>query len=142
MVLKNSYKYFLKTIKGFTSILPLMLGIIFLLGLVKEFITFEEIALLFTNNIFTDTILASIAGSILAGNALNSYVIGGELLNSGVSLFAITAFIVAWVTVGIVQLPAESALLGKKFAVWRNIISFMLTIISAVFVVLITGVIQ
>nr|CBH37729.1 hypothetical protein BSM_12060 [uncultured archaeon] len=32
-----------------------------------------------------------------------SYIIGGELMKEGVSLFAITAFIVTWVTVSIVN---------------------------------------
>ncbi len=142
MDFQKSYKYMLKTIKGFASILPIMLGIIFLIGLVKEFITFKSIATLFGNNLITDVLFGSVAGSILAGNALNSYVIGGELLDSGVSLFAITAFLVSWVTVGIVQLPAESAILGKKFALWRNVISFILTLIVAVFVVIIMGVVS
>src|SRR6056297_2891925 len=101
MDFQKSYKYMLKTIKGFASILPIMLGVIFLIGLIKEFITFKSISMLFSNNLIIDALYGTFAGSILAGNALNSYVIGGELLDSGVSLFAITAFLVAWVTVGI-----------------------------------------
>jgi len=40
-----------------------------------------------------DTLLGTGLGSILAGNPLNSYVTGGEMLEKGVSLFAVTAFI-------------------------------------------------
>ena len=75
-------------------------------------------------------------GSILAGNPINSYVIGGELLEHGVSLFAVTAFIIAWVTVGLVQLPAEMSALGKKFALIRNVLSFVLSIAISIFTVL------
>jgi len=49
-------------------------------------------------------------------------------------LAATTAFILAWVTVGIVQLPAESMILGKRFAILRNILSF----ISAILIGLLT----
>ncbi len=44
---------------------------------------------------------------------------------------AVTAFILAWVSVGIVQLPMESALFGKKFAITRNIVSFVTAMIIA-----------
>jgi hypothetical protein len=35
---------------------------------------------------------------------------------------------VAWVTVGIVQFPAEAGILGKRFAITRNTLSFILAI--------------
>ena len=57
---------------------------------------------------FRDTVIGSAIGSIAAGNPIMSYIIGGELMKEGVSLFAITAFIVTWVTVSIVQFPAEA----------------------------------
>jgi hypothetical protein len=70
-----------------------------------------------------------------------SYIIGGELLKQGISLIAVTAFIVAWVTVGFIQLPAESMILGKKFAFVRNILSFIFAIIVALITVVILGVV-
>ncbi|MGV7222740.1 MAG: hypothetical protein ACQ9MH_14585 [Nitrospinales bacterium] len=32
-----------------------------------------------------------------------------------------TSFLVAWVTVGIIQFPPEATLLGRRFACFRNI---------------------
>ena len=78
----------------------------------------------------------STVGSISAGNPITSYIIGGELLKEGISLFAVTAFITAWVTVGIIQLPAEASILGKRFALARNILSFIFSIIVAIATVL------
>ena len=52
----------------------------------------------------------------------------------------VAAFIVAWVTVGIAQFPAEAAILGRRFSVARNIISFILSIIVAISTVLVLGV--
>ena len=66
---------------------------------------------------------------------MTSYVLGGELFKQGVSLVAVTAFLVAWVTVGLVQLPAESMILGKRFAITRNITAFILSIIVAIITV-------
>ena len=82
-----------------------------------------------------DILKGSIAGSILAGNPMTSYILGGELFNQGVSLVAVTAFLVSWVTVGTIQFPVESSIFGKKFAIVRNIISFIFSIIVAIITV-------
>ena len=103
-----------------------------LLGLFKIYITPELLSSVFTGNLFRDTVLGSVIGSISAGNPITSYIIGGELLKEGVSLSAATAFIVTWVTVGLVQLPAEASILGKRFALARNILSFILAIFVSI----------
>lgn len=61
----------------------------------------------------------------------------GEVLKQGVSLFAVTAFLVARVTVGLVQLFAEAGILGKRFAITRNLLSLLLSVFVAVIVALI-----
>jgi len=129
--LKNSL---IKAVKGFWNTAPILIGIILLIGLANTFIPKSIYLKIFTNTIF-DPIIGSSIGSILAGNPITSYIIGGELLEKGVSLTAVTAFMVAWVTVGIVTLPAEAMLLGKKFAIARNFISFVFAIIVAVITV-------
>lgn len=63
------------------------------------------------------------------------------MLNHGVSLIAVTSFIVAWVTVGFIQFPAEAMLLGKKFAIVRNVVAFVFSIIVALITVGIVSVI-
>ncbi|MDD3622753.1 MAG: hypothetical protein PHQ81_10150 [Methanofollis sp.] len=68
---------------------------------------------------------------------VTSYVIGGELLKVGVSLTAVTAFIVAWVSVGLVSLPAEMAVMGRRFALGRTMISFLCAVAMAMLVVLV-----
>lgn len=71
----------------------------------------SSFTLLFKGNLILAPLLGDILGSILAGNPITSYIIGGELLNEGISLVAVTAFLASWGTVGIIQLPAESILL-------------------------------
>ena len=119
-----------KALKNFVMTLPVLLGVILLIGLFKTYITPELISSVFRGNFFQDTLFGSVIGSVSAGNPITSYIIGGELLKEGVNLFAVTAFIIAWVTVGIIQLPAEASILGKRFALTRNFLSF----ISAIFV--------
>lgn len=129
---KSIFVSVLGAFKNFATATPLFIGIILLLGLLRTYVPPRLISSIFKGKIFTDTILGSIFGSISAGNPVTSYIIGGELLKEGISLFAVTAFIVAWVTVGVIQLPAEAAILGKKFAILRNILSFLLSIAVAI----------
>ncbi|MEA2089041.1 MAG: hypothetical protein U9O55_04375 [Patescibacteria group bacterium] len=120
-----------KTLNNFKQILPIILGVLFLAGLTTVSIpkTFY-INILGENNLFS-ILSSALIGSISSGNALTSYILGGEFLNQGVSLFIVTIFMLAWVTVGLIQLPAESLMLGKKFAIIRNITSFISAIIIA-----------
>ena len=129
---KNIVTSFYKTFRSFTKELPILFGVILLLGLFKTFVTAQMITSVFTGNLSGDTVIGALIGSISAGNAIMSYIIGGELLKDGVSLFAVTAFIIAWVTVGLVQLPAEVAILGKRFAIFRNILIFIFAIFVSI----------
>lgn len=123
---------FYKTLRSFGAAFPLVLGVILLLGLFRVFVTAALISAVFTGEMLRDTVIGALIGSISAGNAIASYIIGGELLKGGVSLFAIVAFIVAWVTVGVVQFPAEAAILGRRFAAARNLLAFMLAMVVSI----------
>ena len=123
----------------FTSMLPIFLGVVLLIGLLNTFVSRNFLAALFSGNPVLDTLLGAFFGSILAGNAINSYIIGGELLQYGVSLFTVTALIITWVTVGLVQLPVEIAALGRRFALLRNGICFILSIPIAIITVFIVN---
>ena len=116
--------------------LPILIGVIFLVGLVRAAIPPYYYKKIFFHSPLLDSFFGALFGSFMAGNPITSYVLGGEFLKQGVSLVAVLAFIVAWVTVGMVQMPAEAIFLGKKFAIVRNIISFLFAIVVAIIVYL------
>jgi predicted Fe-Mo cluster-binding NifX family protein len=118
------------------NLLPILVGVVLLIGLFNAFISKNLLSSIFSGNPLLDTLFGTGLGSIFAGNPLNSYVIGGEMLEKGVSLFAVTAFITGWVTIGFMQLPAEMAALGKKFALIRNVLSLVLCIAISILTVL------
>ncbi|MBW2067007.1 MAG: NifB/NifX family molybdenum-iron cluster-binding protein [Deltaproteobacteria bacterium] len=113
--------------KQIRNLLPVMIGVVFLVGLFSAFISKESLASFFSGSIWKDSLWGASVGSMLAGNPINSYIIGGQLLEIGVSLIAVTAFICSWVSVGLLQLPAEIDALGWKFAVVRNLSCFGLS---------------
>lgn len=134
----NQYKLALKnTFNNIKNTLPILFGIILLIAFMISIIPSNFYSKIFTGNNLIDSFLGTIVGSIAAGNPVNSYVIGIELLRQDVGLIAVTAFIISWVTVGVIQFPAEALLLGKRFALVRNISSFISAIIISVLTVLI-----
>lgn len=123
-----------KTLNSFTQMLPIIIGVLLLISLVNATIPAEAYAGLFTGNVLIDPVLGAAFGSIASGNPITSYIIGGELIAAHISLTAVTAFILSWVTVGLISLPAEMDLLGKRFAVTRNLLSFLFSILIALLV--------
>jgi len=128
--------------RQFVNLLPILIGVVLLIGLFNAFVSEEWLTSVFSGNVALDTLWGACFGSIFAGNPINSYIIGGELLKYGVSLFAVTAFIVTWVTVGLVQLPAEIATFGKRFAFLRNGLSFVFAIPIALLAVVILNLLE
>ena len=127
--------------KQMINLIPIFIGIIFLIGLIDKLIPTTAYASIFTKNPFFDSIIGASLGSLLAGSPIISYILGGELIGQGISLVAVTSFMIAWVTVGVIQFPTESAVLGKKFAFARNLLSFIFSIISAIIIVFVVGLI-
>jgi hypothetical protein len=124
-----------KTIRTFINVLPVIVGMILATSLVVTVFPEQISARLFGNGDTLDALLGGSIGSVAAGNPLASYILGGELLRGGVGLIAVTALVVTWVTVGIAQLPAEALMLGTRFAIYRNVISFITAIMIAFLVV-------
>ena len=139
MIPSKQKQAFLRTVQSFKRSLPVLLGVLMLLSLASALIPKNLYSEVFTGNQIIDPLIGALVGSIAGGNPVTSYIIGGELRLQGVSMLAITAFIVAWVTVGVIQLPAEALMLGKRFALLRNVISFITAVIIAIITVLILG---
>ncbi len=117
---------------------PTITGILILISLFNTLVPVSSYKLLFRGTIF-DPVVSALLGSVIAGNPVTSYLISGDLLRQGISLLAVTAFLTAWVTVGVVQLPAEIQFLGKKFALIRNLSAFILSLAVAFMTVILMG---
>ena len=120
-----------KSALSFLAISPLLLGIIGLVGLFQVLVTPKMLAALFKGNGVIDTLIGTLAGATAPGNPVVSYLLGGELLKQGISLYAVSAFVISWVTLGLTQLPAEVEVFGGRFTLYRNILAFVFTMLIA-----------
>lgn len=121
----------MRTLRAFVQMLPIFLGMLLLTALIFAWLPASSLQALFGTHPALDVLAGAVVGSIAMGHPLAGYLLGGELLAGGVSLIAVTALIVAWVTVGVVQLPAESLMLGRRFAFFRNLLCFISAIAVA-----------
>jgi len=120
-----------QTARVFARTIPIVLGVLALANLATAAIPPQTVAILLPMESAFGPVLGALVGSVAAGHPVTSYILGGELAAAGASLATITALIVSWVTVGVVHLPAEAAILGTRFALWRNGLCFVLAIATA-----------
>ncbi len=121
-----------KSSLSFLAMAPLLLATIGLVGLFQVLVTPKMLASLFRGNPLLDTLIGTLSGAVAVGNPIVSYLIGGELLNHGISLYAVSAFLLSWITLGFTQLPAEIEVFGGRFTLYRNILAFIFAMITAV----------
>lgn len=117
--------------RSLLGIAPMLFAVIGLVGLFDTLVTPEMLHALFINNAFYDALMGTFIGGVSVGQPFLSYIIGGELLKEGISLYAVSAFILAWVTLGLVQLPLEWSLFGTRFTIIRNLLSLLFALLIA-----------
>jgi len=111
---------------------PTILSVILLIGIIYGLFS-DKIALLFGNeNSVNGFILIAVMGSIMHIPSLLAFPLASSFLAEGASISLVVAFITTLTMIGIVTIPLEIKTLGKKFAIYRNVFSFVIAIIIAV----------
>lgn len=116
--------------KSFFKIMPMILIIVIVVGLLLGFVPPDRIAEFFgeQSGIFGVLVIGSI-GAILHIPSLIAFPLAASLMESGASVMAAAAFITTLTMIGTVFLPVEIRILGKKLALLRNGLSFVVAII-------------
>jgi uncharacterized membrane protein YraQ (UPF0718 family) len=122
-------KAFIYAAKNFIGTLPMIVAVTGLIGLFQIYITAEILSNLFGYSNITDTFIGTIVGAVSTGSGTVSYVIAQGLQEQDVSIYALSSFILAWVTLGFVQIPAELSIFGFKFTFIRNILALFSTML-------------
>ena len=123
-------KSFIQTLNWFKVLIPMLIAIVLLISMIKQSGFFEFIVKYVHNDIY-GVIFSDILWSISVWNAITSYIIADGFWKINSHILVITTFLIAWVTVGLIQIPAETYYFGKKFTIIRNILSFLFAILWA-----------
>lgn len=116
------------------KLLPLLVAVFGLVGLFQEFLPAELVTQwLGESSGVVGLLIGASAGAIAIGPPLAAYPLAGSLLDAGAWPPAIAAFILSWISVGIITLPFEAQTFGSRFALLRNGISFLAAMLSGLF---------
>lgn len=108
------------------KMLPLLMAVFGLVGLFQEFLPPQLVsAWLGEASGLTGLLLGAGAGAIAIGPPLAAYPLAGALLDAGAWPPIIAAFILSWISVGIITLTFEAQVFGARFALLRNGIGFL-----------------
>ncbi len=119
--------------KALFNVAPSLLTILGIVGLTLGIVTQEKLLqLLGSESGFSATIVAALFGSITLIPSLAVFPFAASLLRSGATVMTISAFITTLVMVGVITAPMEVQMLGKKFTLLRNGLSFIAALIIAI----------
>ena len=126
---QKTKKALIKAWNSFKNILPMLLGVVILIGLILSILDTKLISKIIGNQSgFYGVMLASLLGSITLIPGFIAFPTAALLLNGGAGYIQIAAFVQTLMMVGIVTLPLEIKYFNKKIAILRNAISFVLSI--------------
>lgn len=132
---EKTKKALLKGWKSIENILPQFLGIILVVGLTLAVLKPETIAqIIGSNSSISGVFLSSVLGSIAMMPTFVAFSTGDMLLKNGAGIAQVAALISTLTLIGIISIPLEMKYIGKKAAIYRNILAFVFSIIVAFFV--------
>jgi len=118
--------------KQFFNLLPIMLGIIGLIGLMLALVPREVIAGFFGNDSPLGILVISLIGSIILIPAFIGFPLGASLIAAGASVTAVACFLTTVLMVGVITAPMEIELFGKRFTIWRNAVGLVTALVIGI----------
>ena len=129
---KKTKQSLLGAAKSFIRILPIVFIIIIFIGLLLGFVPQTQVSKIAGEHAgFWGVFLIALLGAIMHIPSLIAFPLAASLLKSGASITAAAAFITTLTMIGTITLPLEIKELGKKVALLRNGISFIIAIVIA-----------
>ena len=111
-------------------LLPLLIAVFGLVGLFQVFLSPEQVErVMGAANGWLSLLVGGAIGAVSIGPPLAAYPLAGSMLDAGAWPPAVAAFIVSWISVGIITLPFEAATFSLRFALLRNSVNFGLALL-------------
>ncbi len=119
-------------VKALVKTAPSLLTVLGIVGLTLGILTPQKISSLVGAEAgYLATISAAIIGAITLIPSIVAFPLAGSLLRAGATVMTISAFVTTLVMVGAVTFPVEMKILGKKFALLRNLLGFLSALLIA-----------
>lgn len=132
---ERTKKAYLEASKSFENIMPQFLCIVLIISIMLAILDPVSISkFIGPNSKFLGVTISSVIGSITTMPTFIAFSTGDMLLKSGAGYAQIAAFISTSTMVGILTFSLEAKYIGKKAALYRNIIAFLFAFVVAAFI--------
>lgn len=124
-----------KGLRTLGSIAPITVVVVSIVAIVLAFVTPESIGTVLGESSGIGGILVALGlGAVVHMPALLGFPIAGKVLANGGAAGPVAAFITSLTMIGIFTIPLEIKVLGKRFALARNIISAVMAFVIAIMI--------
>ena len=118
--------------KSFENVMPQFLGLIFIIGLMLAVLKPEVISRLIGNKSGILGVIASaIVGSITMMPTFVAFPIADMLLKNGAGYAQIAALVSTLTMVGVLTFTLETKYIGRRAALYRNLLAFLFAFVVA-----------
>lgn len=122
-----------KAWKAFENILPQFLAIVIFIGIMLAVLDPKTISMLIGENSgVLGMIITAVIGSITLIPAFIAFPLVSALYNNGAGIMQVAVFVSTLMMVGIATMPLEIKYFGKKAAIIRNLLAFMMSFVIAI----------
>ena len=130
-----------KAWKSFENILPQLLTVMIIIGFALAVLSPQTISkVIGSESGMFGVIVAALIGSITLIPGFVAFPLAAALLENGAGYMQITAFVSTLMMVGVITIPMETNVLGKKLTLTRNIAAFAFSIAAALVMGVILGI--
>ena len=125
-----------KAVRMLLGILPMLVGILAAVSLLLAAVPTSTLQRALGGGVVS-FVAALFVGSITLVPGFIAYPLAGVLRDNGASVGVLAAFITTLMMVGIVTLPLEMRMLGRRVAVLRNALAFVGAVLVAIIMALV-----
>ncbi len=138
---EKTIKALAKSLRALENLLPQLLSVLVFVAIALSLFDAELISrFLGSESGFPGVLAAAMAGSVTLIPGFVAFPAASELLRSGAGVLQIAAFVSALMMVGVVTLPMEILVFGRRTAILRNVLAFLFVFAAASFVAWAVGI--
>jgi len=132
---EKTKKALVKGLKSIEGILPqLLVVLVFIAGLLAVFDSEAISRFIGRGSGLAGVLGAGVVGAITMVPGFVAFPLAGELLRNGAGTLQVATFVSTLMMVGVVPLPMEMKVFGRRAALARNALAFLFSFAAAVFV--------
>jgi uncharacterized membrane protein YraQ (UPF0718 family) len=116
--------------RSLRKLIPLLTAVFGLVGLFQVFLSPQQVErALGAGNGWLSLLLGGALGAVAIGPPLAAYPLAGSMLDAGAWPPAVAAFVICWISIGIITLPFEASIFSLRYALLRNGIGFAVALL-------------